>query len=671
MTLSLRARGIAGALLCAYALPAFAQSQTSASRNADPEKNTALEFVISPNRTEQPVQRSGSAVSVIRAEDIQAGNPASLADVLRGVPGLSVTEAGGPGKLSTVFLRGAEARHTLVLIDGVRVGDATSTGGEFDFANLVTTDIERIEVLRGPQSALYGSDAIGGVINIITRKGRGSPKASMAIEGGSYGTLSLNAAVSGGTRDFSYALSGAAIRSNGFSAYGYRIPLLERTYGPFDKDGYTRFAGSGRFSWRMSDSVEFEAGIYSGKTSSKYDAAFAGFGYLPDTPSTSSTWLTTAYARMIADAFDGQLRNRITLYGNITERSLNDVQRYDFGFGLTDEHNKYSFNGTRAGIEYQGDLKLGAYGKLTFGAVYENETAKTKLIPGLNSFNTRASDSYRRDSKSVFALHQVTLFDRLDLSLGGRIDAVQGAKTFITGRATVAYRIEETGTKLRASIGTGGKAPSLYQQFSIYGPTRSGDPALVAETSVGYDVGIDQTVLNGRVVISATAFQNRIRNMIDFDFNRGPIGPFGSPIGQYINVARANIKGVELGIDADIIPAFLRLKAAYTWLDARDGAGLKLARRPEHQAKISAVLTPTDKLTIAPSVYIMGERFSSPLQAGRLKPFARIDMRADYKINDNLTVYARGENLTNARYQDILNYGTAGRSFYAGMRATW
>lgn len=661
MTFALRALACAGAAL--FVVSTHAQAQTSV-----PEQ--PLDIVISPNRSEQPVQRAGSAITVIRAEDIQRGNPASLADALRGVPGLSVTEAGGPGKLSTVFLRGAEARHTLVLIDGIRVGDPTSTGGEFDFANLVTTDIERIEVLRGPQSALYGSDAIGGVINIVTRKGRGDPKTSIAIESGSYGTAALNASMSGGTKDFSYALSGAAIRSDGFSAYGYRIPRLQRVWGPLDRDGYTRFAGSARFAWRLNDAIEAEAGIYSGKTDSGYDAAFAGFGYRPDTPSKASTWLTTAYGRITADTLDGQLRHRITIYGNLTERRLHDVQRYDFGFGLIDEHNIYAFNGTRAGIEYQGDLKLGAFGKFTFGANLERETARSRTTPGLNSFNPPENASYRRDARSIFALHQITLFERLDLSVGGRVDAVQGAKTFVTGRATAAYRIEESGTKIRASIGTGAKAPSLYQQFSIYAPTRNGDPALLPETSTGFDFGIDQTLMDGRIIASATAFQNRIRNMIDFDFARGAPGAFG-PLGQYVNVARAHIKGVETGIDADIIPAFLRLKAAYTWLDARDGNGLKLARRPEHQAKIAAVFTPMERLTIEPALYLIGERFSQPLQQGRLKPYARIDLRADYRVNDVISIYARGENLTNAKYQDILNYGTTGRAIYAGMRATW
>ncbi|MGL4494559.1 MAG: TonB-dependent receptor plug domain-containing protein, partial [Beijerinckiaceae bacterium] len=552
MTLSLRARGWAGASL--FVLSSAMLIQTVSAQDAP------LDIVISPNRGEQPVQRAGSAITVIRADEIQRSNPASFADLLRGVPGLSVTESGGPAQLSAVFLRGAEGRHTLVMIDGVRIGDPASTGGEFNFGNLVATDIERIEVLRGPQSALYGSDAIGGVINIITRKGRGPMKTTIAVEGGSYGTLSLLAATSGGTKEFSYALSGQFQRATGFSAYGHRIPLLERSYGPFDKDGYTRFAGSVRFAWRPTDTVEMEGGIYSAKSDSKYDAAFAGFGYLPDTPSKASAWLTTAYARVTADAFDGQLRNRITLYANRTERTLNDVQRYNFGFGLTDEHNRYGFTGTRAGIEYQGDLKLGSFGKFTFGGVYERETAHNTVTPGLNSFNAIENNSYRRDTKSLFALHQVTLFDRLDLSLGGRIDAVQGAKTFVTGRATAAYRIEETGTKIRASLGTGAKAPSLYQQFSIYAPTRNGDPALKAESSVGYDIGIDQTLWNGRAMLSATYFQNRIRDMIDFDFNRGVNGPFG-PIGQYINIAQANIKGVEVGLDAEFIPSLLRIKA--------------------------------------------------------------------------------------------------------------
>ena len=376
----------------------FAGASLLALSQADASAQTApagqpLEFTITANRGETPIARAGSSVTVITAEEIAKASPTSPLDALRGVPGLTVTESGGPGKFSSVFLRGAEDRHTLVLIDGIRVGDPASTGGGFDFANLVLTDIERIEVLRGPQSALYGSDAIGGVINIITRKGRGEPRASIQIEGGSYGTLSTVMSLSGGTSSFSYALALAAARSEGFSAYGYRIRDLEAKYGPFDKDGFRRFAGSARFAWRPSDAVEIEAGLYGGQLRSDYDAAFAGFGFLPDTPSFLRSRVTTAYVRATADAFDGLLRNRVTLYGSETDRKNYDVQRTNFGFGITDEFNRYDFRGRRLGVEYQGDLRLGAFGKFTFGGGVERESAHTATLPGQNSFNLNESAS--------------------------------------------------------------------------------------------------------------------------------------------------------------------------------------------------------------------------------------------------------------------------------------
>jgi vitamin B12 transporter len=643
--------------------PAFAQAESA------PEP--LLEVVVTPNRSPEAIQQSGSAVTVISTEDIAKSNPGSLADVLRGVPGLALTEQGGPGKLAYVTLRGAEARHTLVLIDGIRVNDPSVTDGPFDFSNLVATDIERIEVLRGPQSALYGSDAIGGVINIITKKGRGAPKASLTLEGGSYRTGTAIATVSGGTERLSYAFALAAGHSDGFSAYGYRIKPLVRAYGPLDKDGYDRVAGTARLSFRASDTLTFEAGLYSGRVRGGYDAAFAGFGYLPDTPSMQTNWLTTIYGRAILDSFDGRLRNQLTVYANRTERTLDDWQRYDFGFGLTNEHNRNVFVGNRYGVEYQGDLKLDRFGKLTFGAGVEAEDFSSRTLPGLNSFNAPSSEQHSRLSQSLFALHQITLFDRLDLSLGGRVDNVGDTETFVTGRATAAYRIAETGTKLRASLGTGAKAPSLYQQFSIYGPTQNGDPALRPEHSVGVYAGIDQDLFDARVKLSATVFANRLRDLIDFDFTRGLPGMFG-PMGQYINVGRARSKGVELSGEAVLWPGYATLKASYTYLDARDATtDEKLARRPVNQGKLALALTPLDRLTIEPVLYLVGARFSSPKQQLKLAPYARLDLNVNYKIDERFTVFGRAENLTNAHYQEIATYGTTGRAFYAGVKAAW
>ena len=658
------------AALCVAAISHKFFVQSASAQNQPQASPPPLDVVVTATRQPLAIQRSGSAIGVIRAEDIARSAPGTVADLLRAEPGLGIVQNGGPGQLANVQIRGAESRHTTVLIDGIRVNDPSAGAGEFDFNALALTDVERIEILRGPQSALYGSDAIGGVINIITRKGRGPARTSITVEGGSHGTLATRASISGGTQDMSYSLGLLGVRSQGFSSYGARIPRLYQ-FGPFDKDGYDRLAGNARFSWRLTEGVELEAGLYAGRFNAGYDASFAGFGYLPDTPSLSNAQLVNGYLRTTVDPAGSMLRHQVTLFGNQTDRTIKDVQRYDFGFGLTREDNRYDYRGQRYGAEYQGLARFGAFGSLTFGGGLEKEALRSSTRPGQNSFNLPERASYQRSAYNAFALHQISLGDRFDLSIGGRVDKVEDVKAFVTGRVTAAYRIPETGTKLRASAGTGAKAPSLYQQFSIYGPIRAGDPALKPEESLGFDAGIDQSLLNGRLNLSATLFHNKIRTLIDFDFTRGVAGPFG-PVGQYVNVARARTQGIELAADGIVIEGVLRARASYTYLDAIDETTkLKLARRPVHQGKFSLVYTPLAKLTIEPTLYVVGERFSSRNEKLKLAPYARFDMRVSYQFNDTFSAYVRAENLTDTRYQEVKDYGTTGRAYYVGLNATW
>jgi vitamin B12 transporter len=262
-------------------------------------------------------------------------------------------------------------------------------------------------------------------------------------------------------------------------------------------------------------------------------------------------------------------------------------------------------------------------------------------------------------------LYQHTLGERLHLSLGGRVDDVQDVDRFATGRATLAYDIWETGTKLRASVGTGAKAPSVFQLFSNFGTA-----SLASEHSIGVDAGIDQRLLDDRVRLSATAFYNRYQNLIDFSVDAALCGP-ARPFGCYFNISAAETYGVELEADAGL-NEFVRLKGAYTYLQAEDlTTGLELARRPNHQAFIGVALNPTPQWTIEPRLTLVGERFSSPGERDRLAPYARLDLLSDYKVTDHLTVFVRAENLTDARYEEVRNYGTPGRSIYGGVRATW
>ncbi len=243
------------------------------------------EVVVTADREPEPISRTGSSISVVKGETLATSNPGSLVDALRTVPGLDISESGGPGSTTNIRLRGANTGQTLVMIDGIRINDPTAASGDFDFAMFAPSAIERIEVLKGPQSALYGSDAMGGVVNIITKKGSGPAQFNVRTEGGSYGTAVTNGSVTGSSGPWSYAVTGGGQHSNGFSRYGYRIPPLEAKFGPLERDGFDRVGGSARFGYDAGEGVRLETGMLSSFTRSAYDQSTGTF---PDTPSSAT-----------------------------------------------------------------------------------------------------------------------------------------------------------------------------------------------------------------------------------------------------------------------------------------------------------------------------------------------------------------------------------------------
>ncbi len=646
-------------VLCASsgAMPAIAQQPPGSTPSAP-----VPDIVVSPTRVPTAISRVGSAISVISREEIEKASARDVSDLLRRVPGLTLTQNGGAGATQTVRLRGMDARHTLVLVDGIRVNDPTSTGGEFDFAALVPTDIERIEVLRGPQTALYGSDALGGVISIVTRKGRGAPRVTLQAEGGSYGTTGIRGGISGGTDRISYAFSATDYKTAGFSRFGYRIGRIERNF-PWglEPDAARRSAVSGRVGIDLADTLKLEIGGSAALNRSQFDG---GFGAFPDTPSTADTRLYNGYARVTGTMFD-VWRHSLTAFATVTDR---DSRGVSFGgVPVRPSRTDFFYNGHRNGVEYQGDVNFGALGTFVYGAKVERENylgTSRAIYPvaGLTRLDDRASQV----TDSVFAMHQLTLFQRLHLSLGVRSDNVKAVRTFNTGRFTAAYEIAETGTKLRTSLGTGGKAPSLYQRFSaLYGT-----PGLLPEESVGIDAGIDQSFLDGRATLSATVFRNRYKNFIDFAASPTCL-PFQA-FGCYVNIGRAATRGVEVEGRAVLIEGWLEAKLAYTYLRAQDLANRReLARRPRNEGRIALAITPWRDLTIEPALIVVDRRYSGANQNQKLKAYARLDILADYRLNETFTAFVRAENLTDAKYQEVRDYGTAGRSFYGGIRATW
>ncbi|MBR1217475.1 TonB-dependent receptor [Bradyrhizobium sp. U87765 SZCCT0131] len=618
------------------------------------------EMVVTADRTPEAIGRTGSAISVVNGATLQATNPGTLVDALRSVPGLDITESGGPGATANIRLRGANTGQTLVMIDGIRVNDPTAASGDFDFSILGPSAIERIEVLRGPQSALYGSDAIGGVVNIITKSGQGPAQVSARTEAGSYGTINSSAAITGSQGPWSYAVTGGAGRSEGFSRYGYRIPAIEAKFPNLENDGYDRLGGSARVGYDAGEGFRVETGILSSYTRSDYDAATGKF---PDTPSTATRLLNQVWGKATVDTFDGLWTHSVNVFATRINRSFNDVSYGATMLPANTTSTRTDYIGNSVGAEYQSTLKLGWAGSLIYGARTQHETADTyltKLLPV--SVGRTPQLSATQDTNSLFALWQLPVGERLTLTLGGRMDDVASVATFETWRATAAYAITETGTKLRASAGTGAKAPTLYQlNAPIYG-----NSSLSPEQSIGYDAGIDQALFNGRVNLSATVFENRFSNLIDFAYDAA------NPLGHYINVSRAETAGVELGADVTLLPGFARLTAAYTYLHAKDLAtGLTLQRRPSDVMRLALALTPTEQWMIEPRILYVSRRFSGNGETSPLAAYTRVDLYSEYKIDQTWKVYARGENIFNARYQEVANYGTTGPAIYGGVSATW
>jgi vitamin B12 transporter len=312
---------------------------------------------------------------------------------------------------------------------------------------------------------------------------------------------------------------------------------------------------------------------------------------------------------------------------------------------------------------------------MVLGATTETETAFTsnQALPRRSSTLYVTGDA-SQSTQSIYAIHQIPLGDHLSLSLGGRVDHTE-ISDFATWRTTAAYLLSETDTKLRASVGTGAKSPSLYQRFSV-----SGSNNLQPEKNIGIDAGIDQDLLNKRMKIAITVFDQRYNNLIDWH-NDTSCTTLQNITGNgcFYNINKAHSYGLEQAIDIVLRPDILKLKSSYTFQIAQDEAShLALLRRPQHQGMVSLVYTGFERMEIEPRLYLVGHRADSYWDDAsfssirtRLAPYARFDLRSSYKITESVSAYIRAENLTNAHYQDIYNYGITGRAFYVGAKATW
>ncbi|MEX1147351.1 MAG: TonB-dependent receptor [Sphingomonadales bacterium] len=591
------------------------------------------EFIITATRTPTPLPQVGSAVSVISPLDIERRKPRFLLDLLPELPGVHFTQFGPPGSGSDIRIRGAEPSGTYVLIDGVEVADPSLIQNAFQFSHLLMGEVERVEVLRGSQSTLYGADAVGGVINIITRAGGGPLRQSARLEAGSSSSFLGSYTVSGGEGPVGFALGAQGFSTSGFSA-------ADENDGNTEADGYDNISLTGKVSADLNENLSVSVnGRYSDSTA-EYDGGFP----LADADNEDDQMQFSGRTAARLTVMDGRFINDAAVSYTRTEREGRDSG------ALTGD-----FAGERLKFEYRGAFEVTDDQTLLFGAETKKEESTSLEQP----------DGRDARTSGFYAQYQLGLFDQLFLTGGVRIDDHSNFGTHDTYRVAASYVVPGTGTRLRSSYGTGFRAPSLYE---LYGECCAltvplGNPGLEPEKSKSFDVGVEQSLLNDRLFVEATWFRLATDNKIEFDFANFGIAP------AYVNVVGKTVsKGVELVGAAQVTETF-SLRGTYTHMSVKGPNGQRLSYRPRNSFTVNADL---DLLDGRANANVNLRRVSGVEELGTpMDNYTVVGGVVSYDLTGHVEVYARLQNVFDRQYQIRPGYGTADRSVYAGVRATF
>ena len=656
--------------------PTPAPGATSSAQSAPQEADDASEAVEQGDALVAgvPLRQIGSAVTVIESREIERQQARTAADILRNQPGVTITQQGSVGALTQIRLRGEDSKYTRVLIDGI---DASTTkDGAFDLSILSAEEIERIEIVRGPLSALYGPGTVGGVVNVITRRPQGPASATLRVEGGSFGTRDIAARLGGGSEAGYLSVKGQWRDVRGFNI----------TPQGFEKDG-TRLGTFGvRAGVALGASAMLEATLRHTEKRAEYDDFGADFVTPPaqkpfhtadDAANVLRQRQTLAGLRLAWDSFGGALTQAVRFnYNNDVSRNrFETLPGTPFFFPPVRINNSNDVS-TRTNYGYNvtwrvPGISLGRH--VLSGLVERGTEAYTPFSDFSTMFGNFNGDGVKRErNRFSFAGEWRGVFaDRLSVTAGARHDINDTFKDTTTWRLALSHDLREWGLRPHASIGTAVKLPGMYDQFGPNADRYRSNPNLKPERGFGYDIGLEQRYLGGRFVLDTTYFNSRLEDRIALN-GFDPVTSQSFPI-NLEGVSKR--QGVEISANYHVTQAFM-LGLAYTYTDARTPEGAREWRRVPHglratagygfhegrgQISVSALYN-----SRTPDVVFANPSFARSTLL--LDNYWRVDMAASYKITPQVELYGRLENAFNAKYQEVYGYNTAGFGAYAGVK---
>ena len=587
-------------------------------------------IVVTASGFEQPRAETGQAIDIVDRERLDQLQSATISDALQSVPGVTVAARGGLGGQTSAFLRGGNSSQTLVLIDGVRINDLTSPNGAFDFGTLMTGNIDQVEVLRGPNSVIWGSQAIGGVVNIQSLAPANGFEGRFGAEYGAADTKRMNANIAGTSGAFEGSFGGSYVDAQGISALA----------GGTERDGFENFAGNGRLKLQISDAVNLDFRGYYNHATAEYDSAFGiGANALPVTRNRQFV----GYIGANVVAFNGRMQSRIAYTRTDIRRLGTDPVVFSF--------NNFIVRGNIDRAEYHTAIDVNDAVTLTAGLEYERTFAST-------SFEGAAADIARNHVTSGFSQIILRPLTGLTVTSGVRHDEYNdyGGQTTLGGN--IAFTPNDGRTMLRATYGEGFRAPTLSEGQPPYG-----NPDLRPETARNFDLGFEQQILDGRARFFATYFNRRSTDLIAFSF-----ATFQSE-----NIDRVKSTGVEAGFNLNPTDR-LDIRASYTLVDAFNrsaGAnfGNRLALRPQHSGSLTVDWQTPIGLSVGSSVLLIGDSFDDASNSVALDGYVLVGLRASLPINDRLELYGRVDNIFNVQYSVVAGYNSFGRNAAVGVRA--